>query len=138
MEKFVEINSSGEVVLDKEIILTLKPKGTRLKCLFDGSKILLIPEESQDDILPEIVRSKDATVATVDKISLEDTLRKLELEHKERVSQRNLREEFEQLVQEVNNFVEQNNVRWQGPEEVIYEMRKKREMNIMESLESEK
>ncbi len=121
MEKFVEINSSGEVVLDKEIISILESKGTRLKCVFDRSKILLIPEKT-----------------TSDKVSLEATLKRLELEKKERVCQESLREEFEQLVQAGKELIEQSNIEWQEPEEVVHEMREKREMNIMESLECKK
>ena len=117
MEKFVEINSSGEIVLDKEIISILEPKGTRLKCVFDRSKILLIPEET-----------------TSDKVSLEATLKRLELEHKERASQGNLGEEFEQLVQRGKELVEQSNIEWQEPEEVVREMREKREMNILREM----
>ena len=117
MEKFVEINSSGEVVLDKDIISILEPKGTRLKCVVDRSRILLIPEDT-----------------TSDKVSLEATLKRLELEHKERASQGNLREEFEQLVQRGKELVEQSNIEWQEPEEVVREMREKREMNILREM----
>ena len=136
MEKFVEINSSGDVVLDKEIISILEPKvavvkhrrclttasGTRLKCVFDKSKIFLIPE----------------TVMTSDKALLEATLNRLELEHKERICRGNLVEEFEQLVQKGKELIEQRNIEWQEPEEVVREMREEREMNITESLGDEK
>ena len=49
MEKIVEINSSGEVILDKEIVSILESKGNRLRCVFDSFKILLIPEETTSD-----------------------------------------------------------------------------------------
>ena len=149
MEKFVEINSSGEVVLDKDIISILKPKGTRLKCVFDRSKIILIPGESQDYVARAVARPKDITATTSDKVfasltddfvlrSLEATLKKLELEHKERVCQGNLREEFEQLVQRGKELIAQSSMEWREPEEVVREMRERREMNIMESLGYEK
>ena len=138
MEKFVEINSSGEVVLNKEIISILEPKGTRLKCVFDRSKILLITEESQNYVAHVVTHAKENTATTSDKVSLEATLKRLELEQKERVSQGNLKEEFEQLVQKGKKFIEQSNVEWREPEKIVREMREKREMNIMKSLGYEK
>lgn len=121
MEKFVEINSSGKVILDKEILSMLEPKGNRLKCVFDRFKILLIPEETASN-----------------QVSLEATLKRLELEHKERICQGNLREGFEKLVQRGRALIAQSNMEWQEPEEIVRKIREKREMNIMESLGYEK
>lgn len=137
MEKFVEIGSSGEVVLDKEIISILEPKATRLKCVFDGVKILLIPETSQDYVARG-VRGTDIAATVWDKVSLQATLKRLELEHKERIDQGNLVEEFEQLVQKGKVLIEQIDTEWQEPEDIVRKMRERREVNLMEGLGCEK
>jgi len=108
----------GEIVLDRDIISAFAHGVNRLKCIFDDSKIILIP----------------ANTAYSDEILLEALLRRLEIEHKERIQQENLHEEFEQLVARGKELLEKNSTEWQEPEEIIREMREKHDMNLMEGL----
>lgn len=122
MEKYVEINSAGEVVLDKEIISAFAHKGERLRCIFDDSKIILIPENT----------------AHSDGILLKSLLKKLETEHKEGIPRENLKEEFEQLVAKGKELIEKNIMEWEEPEEILREMRTEHETNLMQGLGYEK
>ena len=65
---------------------------------------------------------------------LEALLRRLEVEHKERIQRGNPQKEFEQLVARGKELIEKNGVKWQEPEEILREMREEHEMNLMEGL----